>query len=331
VPADLKETLMFSILDIDIDEAGGIVDRKFLLAYWLPTFVATVITLSLRAWVYGLDAVWRWWQQCEPVPGQGKGNFVLAWMLVAILILVTVVAYLLKAFTYPLIQLYEGYWPLWLRGYVTRCAQWRWERLWRKRAKAWKDGDLVHYAALQDRLYHGYPSSKERILATRLGNVLRAAEDYPGTAYGMDGIFWWPRLWPLLPAGVQKGVQDALASVLALLNSTTLIGCVAIEGAIYLWRSQSKWWLPLIVLGGGLLVAVVAYRGAVAQSWTYGQHIRAAVDVYRFDLLRALHQSLPTTPLEERDLWGRLADWLYNQDRGAVQGLTYDHGDKHRS
>lgn len=322
---------MFSILDIDIDEAGGMVDRQFLLAYWLPTFVATVVTLFLRAWVYGLDAVWGWWQQCEPAPGQGGGNFALVWMLAAILVLVTVAAYLLKAFTYPLIQLYEGYWPLWLRGHATRWAQWRWERLWKKRAKAWRDRDLVHYVALQARLYHGYPYSKQCILPTRLGNVVRAAEDYPGTAYGMDGVFWWPRLWPLLPVGVQNGVQDSVASMLALLNSTTLIGCVAIEGAIYLWRSQSQWWPPLIVLGGGLLVAVVAYQGAVAQAWTYGQHIRVAVDLYRFDLLRALHQSLPNTPLEERDVWGRLAAWLYNQDRGAVRGLTYDHGGKHRS
>lgn len=318
---------MFSILDIDLDAAGGLLDRYFLLAYWIPTLIATVAAMSIRVWAYGLGATWRWWQQCRLT----QGDFVHLSLFVAIFILVTIVAYLLKAFTRSLVQLYEGYWPLWLGRWTTRWVEKRWKRLRCERKEAAESGDMVRYAVLQHRLYHGYPSRVERLLPTRLGNLLRAAEDYPDIAYGMDGVFWWPRLWPSLPAGVQKGVQDGLASMLALLNSTTLIACVAIEGAFFLWRSQSQWWPPLIVLGGGLLVAAVAYRGAVAQAWTYGQHVRVAVDLYRFDLLRALHQSLPTTPLEERDVWGRLAAWLYNQDRGAVQGLTYNHGDKYRS
>jgi hypothetical protein len=49
-----------------------------------------------------------------------------------------------------------------------------------------------------------------------------------------------------------------------------------------------------------------------------------AVDLYRFDLIKALHQGLPRTPREERALWERLARWIYNQDRGATKGLVYD-------
>ena len=84
--------------------------------------------------------------------------------------------------------------------------------------------------------------------------------------------------------------------------------------------------LARAVLLVGLLWAWLAYKGAVAQAWGYGQQIRAAVDLYRFDLLKALHQSLPVTPQEERAMWGRLAAWLYNQDRGVTAGLAFDHG-----
>jgi hypothetical protein len=39
-----------------------------------------------------------------------------------------------------------------------------------------------------------------------LGNVLRAAEDYPGDdeRYGMDAVFYWPRLYLILPSDARS-------------------------------------------------------------------------------------------------------------------------------
>jgi hypothetical protein len=48
------------------------------------------------------------------------------------------------------------------------------------------------------------------------------------------------------------------------------------------------------------------------------------VDLYRFDLLKALHQPLPATLDDEIKLWERLMLWLYNWDRGAVASMKYD-------
>jgi hypothetical protein len=156
--------------------------------------------------------------------------------------------------------------------------------------------------------------------------VLRSAEDYAFTTYGMDAVFWWPRLVALLPEEMREGIEDALTPLFALLNLATLVGLMALGGPIYLWRSGvGGWGKPAAVLAAGLLLSRLLYLGAVAQARGYGQQIRAAVDLYRFELLQALHHSLPASPREERELWGRLTAWVYNQDRGAVESLGYAH------
>ena len=306
------------MLSTFLDKASGLFDRRFLLAWWFPTLVASVIALLLEVTPYGVAVAWQWWQK-QDTPTQSG-------LALGALVLVTLIAYLLQAFNRPIVRLYEGYWPHRLRRWARSVVEKRWQ-LWRKeRATAAKDNPS-QYAALQDQLHHEYPSRAERLLPTRLGNVLRSAEDYPATSYGMDAVFWWPRLWPLLPEAVQKGIEAALTPLFALLNLASLIGLVAVGGSIHLWQCQAVGWLvPLAVLVIGLVLARLSYLGAVAQARGYGQQIRAAVDLYRFDLLKALHQPLPASPRDERSLWDQLARWLYNQDRGVVRELAYQHG-----
>jgi hypothetical protein len=309
------------MLSVFLDKASGLLNRRFLVAWWFPTFIAGVAALLLGVTPYGLTSAWQWWQQ--------QDGSVQTWLLFGGLLLVTLFAYLLQVLTRPLMRLYEGYWPHRVRRWFRKSVEKRWQRWRRERAEAAKD-DFSRYAILQDRLHHEYPPQAEQLLPTRLGNVLRSAENYPITAYGMDAIFWWSRLWPLLPEATQKGIEDEFTPVLALLNLATLVGVVAISGAIYLLRAWVGWWQPSAVLLGGVFLSWAAYRGAALQARSYGQCIRAAVDLYRFDLLKALHQPLPATPQEERALWKQLIAWLYNQDRGAVQGLTYHHGNNER-
>src|SRR3954451_16208119 len=41
-----------------------------------------------------------------------------------------------------------------------------------------------------------------------LGNVLLAGERYPLERYGVDPIFFWPRLYPLLPEQFQRDYEE---------------------------------------------------------------------------------------------------------------------------
>jgi hypothetical protein len=137
-----------------------------------------------------------------------------------------------------------------------------------------------------------------------------------------------PRLRRFLPEKSQAVVDDALTTVVSLLNFAALMIYVTADVALYLNGCRIAYclWWAVGALALGILLIVVAYRGAVAQTRSYGQHIRTAIDLYRFELLKALHLPLPATPWEERALWNRLAAWLYNNDLGAVRGLAYDLG-----
>ncbi len=307
------------MLNTFLDKASGLLDRGFLMAWWFPTLLTGAAALLVAVTPLGLTGAWQAWQQ--------QSELAQAWLFAGLLIVVTLVAYLLQVFTRPLVRLYEGYWPQRLRQWSQKRVVERWQRWRKERAEAAK-ADAARYAALQDRLHHGYPPQAERLMPTQLGNALRAAEDYATTTYGMDAVFWWPRLAPVLPEAVRQGIEGAMIPLLALLNLATLASLVAAGGAIYLWQSRAgEWWGVLGVLIVGLLFARLCYLGAVAQARGYGQQVRTAVDLYRFDLLKALHQPLPASFQEELVLWGRLADWLYNQDRGAAQALTYSHGE----
>jgi len=318
------------MLSTFLDKANGLLDRRFLVAYWFPTLIASIAALLLRGAVYGFSATWQWWQRLGPAQGQEKGEYAQIWVLLGVLLLVTLLAYLLQAFTRALVRVYEGCWPQWLQRWTMKQVERRWEQWRRERTKA-AQSDFSRYTIVQDRLHYEYPMQAGRLLSTRLGNVLASTEDYPSVAYGMDVVFWWRRLFPLLPDTIRKEIEDALTSLLALLNFATMVGLASADGGLYILRVKAGgWWWPLIVLVGGLLLAWLSYQGAVALAREYGQRLRAAVDLYRFDLLKALHQTLPKTPHEERLLWEQLEAWLYNQDRGAVQRLSYDHGDMGR-
>ncbi len=317
------------MLSTFLDKAGGLLNRRFLVAYWFPTMFAALLLLLPRALVYGLAGTWRWWVGLVP-PSEyaGEGSPQMG-LLIGGLLLVTLIAYLLQAFTRLLVRTYEGYtWPLFLRRWAVERVARRWRALIEERTEAARQSDLARYARRQEQLHHEYPHRANLLLPTRLGNTLRAAEGYAGRVYGMDTPFWWPRLWPLLPEESQTAVDNALTTMIALLNWATLMVGVTLDVALYLNGCRiphRAWWTVGAVLGGGLLI-LVAYWGALAQARSYGQQIRVVIDLHRFELLKALHSPLPANPQDERALWARLAAWLYNSDLGAVRGLLYDVG-----
>jgi len=305
-----------------IEKAGGLFDRYFLLGVWLPTFLATAAALAIVAASMGLAAAVALW---KAMPTELQ-----TWLPALALVGVTAVAIVLRAFTTEIVRAYEGYWPDWLQRLARRWVIPRWERLRGERSEL-AANDLRRYANAQMRLHLDYPARANLILPTRLGNVLRSAESYPETAYGLDGVFWWPRLTPLLPKGMQESASGAFLQVTTLLNTATLSTVIAILGPMYLWRVAGRSaWASVIVLLVGLVLARCCYCGAVAQAREFGLVVRAAFDLHRLDLLEALHLPVPVSPDAERKSWTSLEAWLYNNDMLKAAELRFVHKAKHQ-
>jgi len=309
-----------------IDRALALLDRRFLVGYWMPAFLFGLLLFFTAGW----SLPWLGLTAADYFALEGLR---LSGITLGLLFLVTLLAYLLRAFTRPIIRTYEGYWPWrWLQEKGIRRQVERWRRLRRHRDVAVHQKDRRRYSHFQARLYRDFPSREDRILPTRLGNLLRAAEDYSMSRYGLDGVFWWPRLEPLLPESLLTRLEAAFMGLVALLNLATLSALytplLLVNLALY-WTGHLnmdknfRWWSWPLAAVLALVVAYVIYRGAVAQARAYGDLIRVAYDEHRFRVLDALHIARPGTPVEEHALWRRLTRWLYQQDLGAAREVVY--------
>lgn len=309
-----------------IDRALTLLDRRFLVGYWMPAFLFGLLLFFTAGWALpwsGLTA-----EDYFALQGLRLGGITLG-----LLLLVTLFGYLLRAFARPIIRTYEGYWP-WrpVQAWGISRQRKRRERLRRQRAQARHSGDRAAYNRAQAALYREYPPRADRLLPTRLGNVLRAAEDYSTSRYGLDGVFWWPRLEPLLPEALLTRLEAAFMGLMALLNLATLavLYALLVLGDLLLYwtgylhaGAGGRWWTWPLGAAFSLVVGYGIYRGAVAQAQAYGDLIRVAYDEHRFRVLDALHVPRPGTPAEEHGLWQRLTRWLYQHDLAAMRDLAY--------
>jgi hypothetical protein len=122
------------------------------------------------------------------------------------------------------LRLAEGYWPGPFRRLRFALAR-RLEKRLQVKDERWQQlADVepeqrtaeqqAEYARLDAELT-GYPVDPRHLMPTRLGNLLRAAEEYPRVRYGLATSVCWPRLWLLLP----KETQEALSAARQGLNS----------------------------------------------------------------------------------------------------------------
>lgn len=319
------------MLSTFLDKAESLLNRRFVVAYWLPTLIVTLTGVLLRVLVAGWHNTMAWWRGLVV----GEDGSEQLWVTLFFLLGVTLVAYLLQAFTRLVVRTFEGYgrlWPDWLRGHRVRVQTRRMAALQHQAAH----GTRRERAAAQDTLVHHFPLKGPfearravTLLPTRLGNTMRSAESYGRARYGMDLPFWWSRLWSLLPEGEQTLVENSLTGLISMLALALLLLTNGVDGAVYLLRVSSglsQLWAPAFLVGSWVL-AWLCYEGAIVQARSYGQRLRAAVDLHRFELLEALHQPLPATPLAERELWGWLTDWAYSGAAGPAFSKSYDHGE----
>jgi hypothetical protein len=151
-------------------------------------------------------------------------------------------------------------------------------------------------------------------MPTRLGNVLRTAESYPGDKerWELDAVFWWPRLYLVLPDSARSQVDDARAALDQLIVLAWLSGAFAVV-ALALTGAGLALPVGLGCAGGGLLLSRAAYQAAVTSAAAFGELLRACFDLYRGDVLKQLGWAMPPTLDEERELWAALGQQLYRR------------------
>lgn len=279
-------------------------------------------TLFTPAFVFWLGGGLAWLQQVgwkrvldlftalpEPLP-VGLGMLAL--------LVVSASGSMAQQLDFAVLRLLEGYWPRWCRPLTKRLVRRQW-RQWKKIDQQLQDFNRRGLKKLTlaewnnyiqaDLQLSSFPETGQklpdtgRLLPTRLGNILRAAEDRCAQKYGLDAVICWPRLWLLLPESV-KGELSAARDVLNLTARIWLWGVLFLLWAPVFW----VWW-PLLL---GLVTAWLASRWMVQAAQVYGDLLESAFDLYRFQLYESLHWPRPTTPAEERAFGRGLTNYLWH-------------------
>jgi hypothetical protein len=288
---------------------------------WLDALAQPVLffwAAGLLTWVQkhqpdGWQALLGWWNGL----GDPKTQIV---VVVLVLVGVMLSSQAMHWIERWLLRVMEGYhWPQFVRHWAAEkiCAQLapkkaRWQALNTQiqddngnffvlRASAREEYTQLDIEITQRFPPTQTPPQPEDVMPTAVGNRLKAAELHPQARYGMDSIITWPRLWPLLSDELRQAISEARVNLnaAARLLGWGLLTCVwVVWGAI--------WAVPL-----GLMLTVVAWFRAVYAAEVYGDLIRTAFDLHRFDLYAALQWPRPPDSASERVYGERLTQYLF--------------------
>lgn len=309
-----------------LERIGGLFDQRFIVAYWSPLFVCTAVITAAFVFGHGFANTLTTWDTLSSTEQILLG--------IATILAITILAYVVLVATGPIIRLYEGYLPL----VPERVVRWVSSHQQAHRGKLIDDmaklrdsrgilpaANLSKYLPVYRRYFTHFPRNATRVLPTRIGNILMAAEEYSWLRYSIDAVLWWPRLSAILPDSYRSQVSFNLTPVITFLNLSTLSALSGIIIGVGLWVFEGLvWWWGILSIILGCVLARACYLGAVSAAVRYGQSIRTAFDVYRFDLLKQMRITLPSSPDNESQLWFSIGQWLFYGSPVAV--TRYDPG-----
>ncbi len=275
------------------------------------------------------------------------GLFSQEWPLIAGSFAIIVITGLLYNLNIPIIRFFEGY-P-WQHSYLGRLRTAHYRKLFQEmqarqdgmrtllRAMDPKDPDLAtitrSWSEDGEAFKTAYPNRELLILPTRLGNVIRSFERYPDEQYRMESILLWTRLVAKIDKDYVSVITDAKTSLDFMLNSAVLSAALAFSALVLGLAfpknglsspAQAGIWLAEIL--GSLALAGLFYQGAITHAAAWGETVKSAFDLYRWDLLKQMgYQQAPKTRQAERQLWGNIdVQMIYGDhpDRGPLVGYA---------
>jgi hypothetical protein len=154
-----------------------------------------------------------------------------------------------------------------------------------------------------------FAGTVDEIAPTRMGNIANAAvSSYAESLYSMNFELFWPRLQKIVQgdSNFYSVLQDAklqldfLVALVWLTFAFTLIWDVLLP-----WLGEARRFF-LGIASVGPILTYIWYRLAIQNYRPYCDLLGACIDLYRLDLLKALHIPLPANAEQEREIWETL-------------------------
>jgi hypothetical protein len=239
--------------------------------------------------------------------------------IVGFAILVVALGELIALFSDEIYKIYEGriLWPPSLIDWAVRHQEARLKELRQEAERAQAAGDSNRYDETWYQL-RSYPmndrSEPEVQRPTLLGNILAGYEQYPYDRYGMDSVFYWPRIWLQIEKEKKEEIDNqwCVADGLLTLSAISLVGGAfwIVESAVHIIFAFA---LPFNSSRWAALAGVACWVAGYAFYRLSLPHHRANGELFKsiFDLYRAKVQGLTKLRPNEKQSWD--AAWAYLQ------------------
>lgn len=266
-----------------VNRISGLFDRRFLIGSWFPALSGGILLANILIFARGWSRTARMWTAL------GAGPQV--WASISAVVGVTMLAFVLHVA--GTLRLFEGY------GLPPPVAALGRRRQTARRARLPENSSL-----------RAYPRDRSLIRPTRLGNRLTAAEEYSYLRYRIDAVVWWPRLAAVMPGSFRDQLDDTLLPLVTLTNISLILIADAAAGGIWL-ATDMRWTAAVLAFAALMVTAFLAYLASLSAASSYAECVRTAFDLYRSDVLSAMHLPLPQDLIAERHLWEALTQWIY--------------------
>jgi hypothetical protein len=295
-------------------ELPKLFDRNFTIGYFLP------VSLFIAASAF----LWGYWSKIQTVL---TGNASLEAALIvfdATLIVLTawIIGVLFMVLNREIYRILEGYGNL----NPLRLLQGRVESEFRKKRDRlrWLDNEYSKQSfteklrkernTLMKELANNYPDHEDLLLSTAFGNTIRAFEIYPRVMYGMEGIEGWSRILAVVPREYRELIDDAKGQVDWWVNIGVMSFCFLFEVWLFIfstWGLSPGWLYTMfnifIPLGVWIILNHFVLSRATSAAIGWGEYVKSAFDLYRFNLLQSIGIDGPKNRAEEKLSWKKFS------------------------
>lgn len=322
-----------SVVTEALSQLSTVFRRRFLFNALLPTLIfVTALTALVVLSIGPLRRIDQWWSRLDVIA-----------QIVAVMGYLAVVWFLAGAVASQwrgIVRFFEGYPAMGVLKERTPGVAWHRRQaqlMWVGEDAAEQDDD--EDAEWPDAVlaYSRYPliddsedgDNEADILPTRLGNILLAAERYPLSHYGMDAIYFWPRLFPLLPQQFQQDYEKFLQQYEFPLVVAFQASVTAAVGGIVVVATQGPWWLFFAWFTGGQALAYLLYRLSLTNAEELGEQQRTAFDLYRHLLLE--QWPTPADVKNEKEAFKKIQEFIVSNLEPQWQKPQLAHHRRHRT
>jgi hypothetical protein len=185
-----------------------------------------------------------------------------------------------------------------------------------------READNEYVASFNEREFN-YSSYK--IAPTAMGNIAESVRGYARSRYSINLDPFWSRLEKIVQADEKfyaalLDIKTQLDFLISLLWLTVIF--TALWFSVLLWTRRSLLAF-LMVVGFGPWLSWVWYKIALQNYRAFADILRTSVDLYRLELLAALHIRLPAGTEHERRMWTELNQLIgYGDDEVRI---SYKH------